>query len=106
MHSAVQVFHGFSVPRCIQHKMGVALSYSSLVAEGVLDETPKEREREIGWRERESERERGWREGERFEDSYDIIPITSHYYSNYSLCVFSIISIYIYYSVRSSLDGM
>ena len=26
---------GFSVPRCIQHKMGVAPSYSSLVAEGV-----------------------------------------------------------------------
>ena len=38
--------------------MGVALSYSSLVAEGVLDETPKEREREIGWRERERARER------------------------------------------------
>ena len=43
--------------------MGVALSYSSLVAEGVLDETPKEREREIGWRERERARER--EDGER-----------------------------------------
>jgi hypothetical protein len=39
--------------------MGVALSYSSLVAEGVLDETPKKRERERGWRERERIMERG-----------------------------------------------
>jgi hypothetical protein len=67
--------------------MGVALSYSSLVAEGVLDETPKKREREREY----GERERGlWREGGHFEDSYDIIPITIPLLF---MCVFSIISI-------------
>jgi len=70
--------------------MGVALSYSSLVAEGVLDETPKKRERERGWRERERmERERedyGEREGilKIHMISY---PLLFHYYS----CVYSLL---------------
>ena len=53
----------------------------------------RERERDRMERERESERERGWREGERFEDSYDIIPIT------YPLHPITIPTIYCVYSL-------